>query len=263
MSEKIMLVDVTKCTACRSCQVACKSWNGLPAERTKNQGSFQNPGDLNPHTYTIIRFQEQEGGSTGIKWHFRNDKCYHCTDPGCMKVCPVPGCIYKTAEGAVVLDSSKCIGCKYCYHACPFAIPRFDAATEKMYKCTFCFDRQAEGMIPACAKACPTGAITFGDKDSMVPLAYGRAKELGDGATVYGDKVVGGTHVMYVLSEQPAAYEELPVNPRISPFIFLWKDLLKPLSALSLLGGIGGSLLYYLIKGPKKPKFEEGGESHE
>jgi len=262
MSEKIMLVDVAKCTACRSCQVACKNWNGLPADRTKNRGSFQNPADLNPHNYTLIRFQEEESGDA-IKWLFRNDKCFHCTDPGCMKVCPVPGCIYKTPQGAVVLDSTKCIGCKYCYHACPFAVPRFDAATEKMYKCTLCHDRLAEGLIPACAKACPTGAITFGDKPAMVQAAYARAQALGGSATVYGDKVVGGTHVMYVLEKPPAAYEHLPVNPKISPLVFLWKDLFKPLSLLSLLGGIGGSLLYYVIKGPKKPKFEEGGERHE
>jgi len=263
MNEKIMLVDITKCTACRSCQVACKSWNGLAADRTTNRGGYQNPEDLNPRTFTLIRFQEDEGPGGGVRWQFRNDKCFHCTDPGCMKVCPVPGCITKTPAGAVVLDSTKCIGCKYCYHACPFAIPRFDAATEKMYKCTFCHDRQAEGMIPACAKACPTGAITFGDKDKMIAAAYARAKQLGGSATVYGDRVVGGTHVMYVLPEPPAEYVQLPVNPKISPLVFLWKDFLKPLSALSLLGGIGGSILYYLIKGPKKPKFEQGGEANE
>jgi len=262
MSEKIMLVDVTKCTACRSCQVACKNWNGLPGDRTRNRGGFQNPEDLNPHNFTLIRFQEQEEPG-GVQWLFRNDKCFHCTDPGCMKVCPVPGCIHKTPEGAVVLNSAKCIGCKYCYHACPFAIPRFDAATEKMYKCTLCHDRLAEGMIPACAKACPTGAITFGDKNAMTDAAYARVRQLGGTATVYGDKVVGGTHVMYVLDRPAAAYTQLPVNPKISPLVFLWKDLLKPLSALSLLGGIGASLLYYIVKGPKKPTFEEGGKGHE
>ena len=263
MREKIMLVDVTKCTACRSCQVACKSWNNLSASRTKNQGSYQNPADLTPHDFTLIRFQERATTDSPIEWLFRNDKCYHCTEPGCMKVCPVPGCITKTAEGAVVLDSAKCIGCKYCYYACPFHIPRFDEATEKMYKCTFCFDRQAEGMHPSCATGCPTGAITFGDKDTMIPAAYARAKALGGNATVYGDKVVGGTHVMYVLNEQPGVFEQLPVDPKISPMIFIWKDLLKPLSMLSLLGGLGGSSLYYLIKGPKKPKFEQGGDNDE
>jgi len=263
MSEKIMLVDVTKCTACRSCQVACKSWNGLSASRTHNRGGYQNPADLTPNNFTLIRYQERRAPDGQLQWLFRNDKCFHCTDPGCMKVCPVPGCITKTDAGAVVLDSSKCIGCKYCYHACPFHVPRFDAANEKMYKCTFCYDRQAEGLKPACATGCPTGALTFGDKDDMVKAAYARAKTLGGNATVYGDKVVGGTHVMYVLNELPVVFEQLPVDPKISPFVFIWKDLLKPLSILSLLGGIGGSILYYLIKGPKKPKFEQGGEGDE
>lgn len=258
-----MVVDVSKCTACRSCQVACKNWNGLPAVPTTNRGSFQNPPDLNPQTFTLIRFQELEDNNGGVKWLFRNDKCFHCTDPGCMKACPVPGCIYKTPEGAVVLDSSKCIGCKYCYHACPFSVPQFDDATEKMYKCHFCYDRQAQGMIPACAKSCPTGAITFGEKEKMVPAAHVRAKELGGTASVYGDRFVGGTHVMYVLTEPPKVYDKLPENPKISPAIFLWKDLLKPFSMVSLLGGAGACALYYFIKGPKRPKFEEGGERHE
>jgi formate dehydrogenase iron-sulfur subunit len=263
MNEKIMLVDLSKCTACRSCQVACKNWNGLPAVPTINRGTYQNPPDLNAQTYTLIRFQEIEAKDGAIKWLFRNDKCFHCTDAGCMKACPVPGCITRTESGAVVLDSTKCIGCKYCYHACPFSVPQFDAATEKMYKCHWCHDRQAEGRIPACAKACPTGTIQFGDKDAMITLAGKRVKELGGDASVYGEKHLDGTHVVYVLTEKPEVYEKLPVNPKISPFIFLWKDVLKPFSMLSFLGGLGACALYYLIKGPKRPKFDEGGEKHE
>jgi len=263
MTEKAMLVDVSKCTGCRACQVACKNWNGLPAEMTLNRGSYQNPADLNPNTYTLIRFQEVEDGNGGIKWLFRNDKCFHCTDPGCMKACPVPGCIFKTPEGAVVIDAQKCIGCKYCFHACPFEIPRFDEKTQKMYKCTLCYDRLANNMIPACAKACPTGAISFGDRSDMVLKAHDRARELGGDASVYGDQFVEGTHVMYVLDEPAALYDKLPEKPAISAAVSLWKDILKPLSMVSLLGGVGASFLYYITKGPKRPKFEEGGKSHE
>ncbi|MCP4716754.1 MAG: 4Fe-4S dicluster domain-containing protein [Deltaproteobacteria bacterium] len=263
MSEKLMLVDLSKCTGCRACQVACKNWNGLPAENTRCTGTYQNPPDLSPHTYTLIRFQEIDDGKGGLKWLFRNDKCFHCADPGCMKACPVPGCIYKTPEGAVIIDSKKCIGCKYCYHACPFSIPQYDEASEKVFKCTMCADRVADGLIPACAKACPTGAIAFGDKGGMLQKAHARAQELGGTASVYGDQFVGGTHVVYVLTEPPAAYEKLPEKPQISSAVTLWKDCLKPLSMISLLGGIGASFLYYITKGPKNPDFEEGGKNDE
>ncbi len=263
MIEKAMLVDLSKCTACKACQVACKNWNGLPAETTSNFGSMQNPKDLSPFTFTLIRFQETENSDGSVKWVFRNDKCYHCTDAGCMKACPVPGCITRTPQGAVVLDSSKCIGCKYCYHACPFHIPRFDEKTEKMYKCHFCHDRLEVGLSPACAKACPTGAITFGDKPAMVKKAHARASEIGGSASVYGDRFLGSTHVMYVLKEPLKMYAELPEKPKISIAVTLWKDILKPLALLSLLGGIGASFLYYIIKGPKLPKFENGGKENE
>ncbi len=262
MSEKAMLVDLSKCTGCRSCQVACKNWNGLPADETRNSGSYQNPPGLSPTTFTLIRFQEVEDGG-GLKWLFRNDKCFHCSDPGCMKACPVPDCIFKTPEGAVIIDSQKCIGCKYCYHACPFSVPQFDPATEKMYKCTFCYDRQADNLEPACVQACPTGTLDFGDLEDIYRAAHQRKAELGGAASVYGDQYVGGTHVVYVLTEPAAVYDMLPEKPQIAASVALWKDVLKPLSMVSLLGGLGASFLYYILKGPKRPKFEEGGDHHE
>ena len=132
-----------------------------------------------------------------------------------------------------------------------------------MYKCHMCHDRVAEGMIPACAKACPTGTIEFGDKANMIKKAHARAKELGKDANVYGDQFVDGTHVVYVLTEKPSTYDGLPEKPEVSTAIGLWKNVLKPLSMISILGGIGASFAYYLIKGPKRPKFDEGGDSNE
>ncbi len=263
MSEKAMLVDLSKCTGCRGCQVACKNWNGLPAETTVNKGSYQNPPDLSPSTFTLIRFQEMDDGKGGLKWLFRNDKCFHCGDPGCLKACPVPGCIFKTPEGAVIIDPDKCIGCKYCYHTCPFSVPQFCSKSEKMYKCTFCYDRQADNLPPACAQACPTGTLIFGDKADIYKMAHKRVGEIGGSASVYGDQYVGGTHVVYVLTEPADAYDKLPEKPKIAGSVALWKDVLKPLSMVSLLGGVGAGFLYYIMKGPKRPDLEEGGDSHE
>lgn len=258
MTEKIMLVDVSKCTACRACQVACKQWNKLPAEKTQQHGTHQNPLDLSWATWNLIRFTEIPLKDGRVKWLFRRDACLHCTDPGCQRACPVPGCIVKTPEGAVVINSELCIGCKMCVNSCPFAIPRINPENNKAYKCTFCWDRLGNGLIPACAKACGPGAITFGDKDVMIARAYARAKALGGDATVYGDKYVQGTHVVYILSEKVRMYERMVVNPSIPISVILWKDILKPLSVLAIGAALVGTFFHYVIKGPKRP--EEGGE---
>ncbi len=258
MEEKVMLIDVSKCTACRGCQVACKQWNKLPAEKTQQRGTHQNPPDLTPFTWNLVRYTEIPTKEGGVRWLFRKDNCMHCTDPACQRACPVPGCIFKTEQGAVVIDKEKCIGCKYCVNVCPFEIPRYDEATNKVYKCTLCWDRIGQGQIPACAKTCPPGAVTFGPKEKMIAQAYARAKVLGGDTTVYGDKFVEGTHVVYVLPEKVRMYDRLPSRPSVPISVYLWKDFLKPLSVLAIGAALVGTFFHYIIKGPKRP--EEGGE---
>jgi formate dehydrogenase beta subunit len=261
MAEKVKLIDVSKCTGCRSCQLACKQWNQQPAKQTKNYGTYQNPPDLQPNTWTLIRFQEI-AMKDNVKWYFRKDGCMHCTDAACVKVCP-SGALYHSDMGTVGINHERCIGCKECVTACPFDIPRYDQATDKVYKCDLCLTRIQAALEPGCVKACPTGALRFGDKADMLKLAYKRAKELGGDANVYGDKFVDGTHVLYVLQEKPAVYDKLPVNPSVPLSIIVWKDLLKPLSLLVAGGVIAGSFLHYIIHGPKLPdedQNQKGGE---
>ncbi|MBN1662683.1 MAG: 4Fe-4S dicluster domain-containing protein [Deltaproteobacteria bacterium] len=262
MTEVVKLIDVSKCTGCRSCQLACKQWNQQPAKQTKHLGTYQNPPDLQSNTWTLIRFQEV-ADKDGVKWLFRKDGCMHCTDAACVKVCP-SGALYHTSYGTVGINHSRCIGCKECVSACPFDIPRYDRDTDKVYKCDLCLSRIEADLTPACAKACPTGAITFGEKTAMIKKAYARVKELGGDANVYGDKFVGGTHVLYVLAEKPEVYDELPKKPSVPIATILWKDILKPLSLISAGGVLGGAFLHYIIHGPKLPDEEtntkEGGE---
>jgi formate dehydrogenase beta subunit len=261
MAEKVKLIDVSKCTGCRSCQLACKQWNQQPAKQTKNYGTYQNPPDLQSNTWTLIRFQEI-ADKDSVKWLFRKDGCMHCTDAACVKACP-SGALYYTEYGTVGINHERCIGCKECVSACPFDIPRYDQATDKVYKCDLCLTRIQAALEPACVKACPTGALKFGDKASMLKLAYKQAKELGGNASVYGDKFVDGTHVLYVLPEKPAVYEKLPLKPSVPLSIIVWKDMLKPLSLLVAGGVIAGSFLHYIIHGPKLPdedQNQKGGE---
>jgi formate dehydrogenase beta subunit len=261
MAEKVKLIDVSKCTGCRSCQLACKQWNQQPAKQTKNYGTYQNPPDLQSNTWTLIRFQEI-ADKDGVKWLFRKDGCMHCTDAACVKACP-SGALYHSDMGTVGINHERCIGCKECVTACPFDIPRYDRATDKVYKCDLCLTRIQAALEPGCVKACPTGALRFGDKADMLKLAYKRAKEIGGDANVYGDKFVDGTHVLYVLPEKPAVYEKLPLKPSVPLSIIVWKDLLKPLSLLAAGGVIAGSFLHYIIHGPKLPDEDQNQKGDE
>jgi len=149
---------------------------------------------------------------------------------------------------------------------CPFNIPRISKVDNKAYKCTLCSDRVAVGQGPACAKACPTHAITFGTKEEMNKHAADRIKDLKSrgfaNAGLYDPPGVSGTHVMYVLhhADKPEIYANLPNNPRISPIVELWKGTATKylgLAAMGLMVAIG--FVHHLVEGPNtvKPEDEE------
>ncbi len=215
---KGMLIDVSKCTACRACQVACKDWNDLPAEETVCWGSYENPPDLSPNTWNRVAFREIDR-SGQLAWVFQSVRCLHCADAPCVQVCPT-GALYKDPLGFTALDQDKCNGCGYCTQFCPFHIPRLTEADiwghGKATKCTFCQDRVSNGMEPACAKACPTGAIQFGERAELVVTGRARVEELKArgfaDANLYGENLLGGLGVMYVLTDPPSVFD-LPENP--------------------------------------------------
>ncbi|MCU4182191.1 formate dehydrogenase subunit beta [Bosea sp. BH3] len=232
--EVAKLIDVSKCIGCKACQAACLEWNNLREEIGINRGVYDNPHDLTPNTWTLMRFTEWENQESGnLEWLIRKDGCMHCADPGCLKACPSPGAIVQYNNGIVDFVSEHCIGCGYCVKGCPFNIPRISQADHKAYKCTLCSDRVSVGQAPACAKACPTGAIVFGTKQAMLDHAQGRITDLKSrgfkNAGIYDPPGVGGTHVMYVLhhADRPQLYANLPENPRISQVVELWKGLTK------------------------------------
>jgi len=231
MVEKVELIDVSRCIGCRSCQIACKQWNELPAMFSMNSGNYQNPPDLNANTWTLVRFQEVSDKNEAVKWLFRKDGCMHCTDATCVNICPA-GARFRLESGAIGTDDEKCIGCQSCVVACPFGKPRYSEETNKAYKCKLCTERTQKNLPPACVKACPTGALIFGEKSEMLKLAYKRVKELGGDASVYGDKFFGGTHIIYVLEEKVNLYNALPANPKVAASIIFWRELVKPFRML-------------------------------
>lgn len=173
--SKTFFIDMTRCTACRGCQVACKQWKKLPATETKQTGSMQNPPELNFSTYKLVRFNEVDTPDGGVQWLFMPDQCRHCVYPPCKDV----GDAYnekavKVDEktGAVVYtEFTRDIDEEDPLNLCPYNIPRRDPATGIWSKCDMCIDRVQNGMLPACVLSCPTGTMNFGDRAEMLEMA--------------------------------------------------------------------------------------------
>jgi formate dehydrogenase iron-sulfur subunit len=257
--EVAKLIDVSRCIGCKACQAACMEWNDLREEEVGSfNGSYDNPADLSPATWTLMRFTEWEDPQGNLEWLIRKDGCMHCGDPGCLKACPSPGAIVQYQNGIVDFISENCIGCGYCIKGCPFNIPRLSQADQKVYKCTLCSDRVAVGQEPACAKACPTGAIVFGTKHDMTEWAGERIEDLKsrgfDQAGLYDPPGVGGTHVMYVLhhADKPSIYAGLPNDPHISRLVQAWKGVMKPIAMAGLAFTAVVGFVHWMVAGPNE-----------
>ncbi len=207
--SKAILIDTTKCIGCRACQVACKSWNDLKGGQATFSETWSNPRYLSSNQYTRIVFREIPRADGRLEWHFISRRCMHCLDPACVSACPVAALV-KLPSGPVVYDDERCIGCRYCMMACPFQIPKFqwESAVPLVRKCTFCADRQAVGLAPACTTTCPTGTLLFGERAELLTEAHRR---IGLDPNkyypqVYGEKIAGGTSKLYLT---PLSFEEL------------------------------------------------------
>jgi len=263
------LIDVSKCIGCKACQTACMEWNDVRDDIGVNAGVYDNPLDLTPKSWTVMRFTEHEKEDGNLEWLIRKDGCMHCEDPGCLKACPSPGAIVQYNNGIVDFHQENCIGCGYCVTGCPFNVPRISQQDNRAYKCTLCSDRVAVGQEPACVKTCPTGAIMFGTKEDMKQHAAERIEDLKergyDNAGLYDPAGVGGTHVMYVLhhADRPALYHGLPNNPSISPMVGLWKGVTKPLALLGMAAAAVAGWFHYTRVGPNEVSREEEAEALE
>lgn len=269
MANYTNLYDVSKCTACRGCQIACKDWNQLPAVIEPFKGNYQTHKDTNGDTFTIVNFIEHEDPVDGIQWNFLKYQCMHCFDPACMKVCPRQ-CYSKTEWGATIHDPDKCIGCQYCTYACPFEIPKYRKREDIVTKCTLCYDRVEEGLTPACVRTCPTGALTFGRRDELLQVAEERVKFLKlngfPNATIYGKVELGGLNKLYILTDTPDKFG-LPVNPKVSGNTVFWQDWIKPYFGWLIPLALAGSAVSFVtsrVIANKQSKYaahgDEGGQ---
>ncbi len=244
-NRKALLISPELCIGCRGCQTACKNWNQLPADRTTNYGTYENPRDLTPVLFNKIRYLEVPSEKDPMRWLFVSQRCMHCEDAGCMKICPAPGALFRTKEGAVAFNRDKCIGCKLCVAGCPFDVPRYDK-DGRVAKCHLCSDRIANGLQPACTKTCPTGALRFGDRDALIA----QAKQAGYGK-IYGEADLGGLGSLFAFKDAPKLYGYAD-KPNIPESVIFWHNVLKPLAVIGLGGVVAGALIHYAAIGPHK-----------
>ncbi len=217
---KSFLIDTSRCTACRGCQLACKEWHELkPNKTTQYQwGNHQNPQDLNPNNYKVVRFHDRMDDQGIVRWNFFPDQCRHCVAPPCkdMADMTIEGAILKDEKTGAVLFTEKTKelskeDCETVREACPYNIPRRDEETGLLTKCTMCIGRVRAGMLPACVKVCPTGTMSFGERDVMLKLADERlaiAKKTFPQAMLADAQDV---NVIYLLTDEPENYYKFSV----------------------------------------------------
>lgn len=211
--------DSTLCIGCKACEVACKEWNDVPADGYAFSGkSYDNTLALGHSTWRHVKFVERSAG-LDVSWDFSSDVCKHCENAGCLESCPT-GSIVRTEFGSVYVQPDICNGCGYCIVNCPFGVIDRRPSDGRAFKCTFCYDRQKAGLVPACAKACPTESILFGDLDDLQRRADERIAQLHSmgvkDATIWNpkDSSVGGTHAFFLVRGNPRDYN-LPDKPEV------------------------------------------------
>jgi len=143
-----IVLDTEKCIDCKACTVACKAENNVPL----GQENYRNWVDE----------EELRGTYPVLGESYTPGQCMHCSNAPCMRVCPT-GATSVSADGIIMVDDSKCIGCKYCMTACPYNARYYNEEVEAVDKCTFCTQRLAAGRTPACVETCPTKVRVFGD----------------------------------------------------------------------------------------------------
>jgi formate dehydrogenase iron-sulfur subunit len=269
--RKGFFTDTSVCIGCKACEVACKEWNAVPEDGLTFTGmSYDNTQGLSADTWRHVAFIEKPARpvvdlglptlrpadapagdplpTPDFQWLMSSDVCKHCTHAACLDVCPT-GALFKTEFDTVVVQADVCNGCGYCVSACPYGVIDQRKDDGRVFKCTMCYDRLSVGEQPACAKACPTESIQYGDLDLLRETARQRLDSLHAAgvaqAQLYGespDDGVGGNGAFFLLLDQPEVYG-LPPDPVVTTrdLPSMWKH--AGVAAFGLLAAVGISFL--------------------
>jgi formate dehydrogenase iron-sulfur subunit len=265
--------DTTICIGCKACEVACKQWNQLPADGLNfTAHSYDNTQELSASSWRHVKFIEQfpaDGPprrpvSTDVdasgddpvrttgRWLMMSDVCKHCVAAPCQHACPTGAIVYNEFSN-VYIQPDICNGCAYCVAACPFGVITRSALDGHAHKCTLCYDRQKDGLVPACAKSCPTGSIQFGPIEELREKARRRVRDLHARgvaeAHLYGHEETGtytALNSFYLLVDRASTYG-LPDDP-FNPWLNMRGDY-----ARAALGGVvslaAAALAMWLLPG--------------
>src|SRR5881296_1988082 len=220
--------DSTLFIGCKACEVACKEWNEVPDDGFRWSGlSYDNTMSLGHSTWRHVKFVEHEaaigvGGNAPnhVAWQFSSDVCKHCDNAGCLEACPT-GSIVRTEFGSVYVQPDVCNGCGYCVVACPFGVIDRLEDDGRAWKCTLCYDRLKGDLEPACAKACPTDSIIFGELAELREKAEARVAQLHErgvteaylyGVDEHNQPGTEGLNAFFLLVDKPEVYN-LPPDP--------------------------------------------------
>jgi len=263
MSAKGFFTDTTVCIGCKACEAACKQWNQLPDDGLCFTGmSYDNTAALGGASWRHVAFVERDmplaGQTTGVgnfSWLLASDVCKHCQRAGCLEACPT-GAIVRTEFDSVYVQPDICNGCGYCVVACPFGVIDRRPDDGRAWKCTLCYDRLKSGLEPACAKACPTDSIQFGDLEELHETARERLAQLHaqgmSEARLYGldeedQPGTEGLNAFFLLTDRPEVYN-LPPDPVVPT-----KKAATGWAALGLAGlGLAAAVVGTLLLTPSK-----------
>jgi formate dehydrogenase iron-sulfur subunit len=217
---KGFFTDTTVCIGCKACEVACKQWNQLPDDGMFFSGmSYDNSVALGGNTWRHVEFVERQAAGK-FSWLMLSDVCKHCQHAGCLESCPT-GAIIRTEFDTVFVQPDVCNGCGYCVVSCPFGVIDRVEDDGRAWKCTLCYDRLKDEMEPACAKACPTDSIVFGEVAELREKARARVEQLHQRgvpeAYLYGSDAEAqpgteGLNAFFLLVDEPEVYN-LPPEP--------------------------------------------------